>query len=152
LSRRRTLTSLRSTDHLFKGSEDILTTQMKSVGEVMAIGRTFKESLQKAIRSLEIDSYGLLRKAALFFQMADNPFAAAAVRKVVREFKPHVAHIHNTLPLLSPSIYAPLAKAGISIFVLSSYSTDHILIKKKDMARALAQLQKLGFIVVDSEA
>ena len=31
---------------------------MKSVGEVMAIGRTFKESLQKAIRSLEIDSYG----------------------------------------------------------------------------------------------
>lgn len=35
-----------------------LTTQMKSVGEVMSIGRTFKESLQKAIRSLEIDSYG----------------------------------------------------------------------------------------------
>ena len=32
---------------------------MKSVGEVMAIGRTFKESLQKAIRSLEIDVYGL---------------------------------------------------------------------------------------------
>jgi carbamoyl-phosphate synthase large subunit len=36
-----------------------LTTQMKSVGEVMSIGRTFKESLQKAIRSLETDSYGL---------------------------------------------------------------------------------------------
>ena len=35
-----------------------LTTQMKSVGEVMAIGRTFKESLQKALRSLEIDSSG----------------------------------------------------------------------------------------------
>ncbi len=35
-----------------------LTTQMKSVGEAMSIGRTFKESLQKAIRSLEIDSYG----------------------------------------------------------------------------------------------
>ena len=35
--------------------------QMKSVGEVMAIGRTFKESLQKAIRSLEIDSYGFDR-------------------------------------------------------------------------------------------
>ena len=31
---------------------------MKSVGEVMAIGRTFKESLQKAIRSLETDVYG----------------------------------------------------------------------------------------------
>ncbi len=36
-----------------------LTTQMKSVGEVMAIGRTFKESLQKAVRSLEIGRYGL---------------------------------------------------------------------------------------------
>ncbi len=35
-----------------------LTTQMKSVGEAMSIGRTFKESLQKAMRSLEIDSYG----------------------------------------------------------------------------------------------
>ncbi len=36
-----------------------LTTQMKSVGEVMALGRTFQESLQKAIRSLETDRYGL---------------------------------------------------------------------------------------------
>lgn len=36
-----------------------LTTQMKSVGEVMAIGRTFQESLQKALRSLEIDVDGL---------------------------------------------------------------------------------------------
>jgi len=37
----------------FPGSDSTLSTQMKSVGEVMAIGRTFKESLQKAIRSLE---------------------------------------------------------------------------------------------------
>src|SRR5437899_2999475 len=37
----------------FPGSDSALGTQMKSVGEVMAIGRTFKESLQKAIRSLE---------------------------------------------------------------------------------------------------
>ena len=36
-----------------------LTVQMKSVGEAMAIGRTFKESFQKAIRSLEIDRYSL---------------------------------------------------------------------------------------------
>jgi len=42
--------------HLRKipAADATLTTQMKSVGEVMAIGRTFKESLQKAIRSLEI--------------------------------------------------------------------------------------------------
>jgi len=43
----------------FAGVDDVLTTQMKSVGEAMAIGRTFKESLQKAIRSLEIDHSGL---------------------------------------------------------------------------------------------
>ena len=42
----------------FPTADSTLTTQMKSVGEVMSIGRTFKESLQKAIRSLEIDSYG----------------------------------------------------------------------------------------------
>jgi carbamoyl-phosphate synthase large subunit len=42
----------------FKGANDILTTQMKSVGEVMAMGRTFQESVQKAIRGLEIDRSG----------------------------------------------------------------------------------------------
>lgn len=42
----------------FPGSEPILTTQMKSVGEAMAIGRTFNESLQKALRSLEIGRHG----------------------------------------------------------------------------------------------
>ncbi len=43
----------------FPQADATLTTQMKSVGEVMAIGRTFKEALHKAIRSLEIDRYGL---------------------------------------------------------------------------------------------
>ena len=44
----------------FPGSEDVLTTAMKSVGETMAIGRTFKESLQKGLRGLEIGRAGLL--------------------------------------------------------------------------------------------
>ncbi|MBA7583271.1 Carbamoyl-phosphate synthase large chain [subsurface metagenome] len=43
----------------FPGADPSLTTRMKSVGEVLAIGRTFKEALQKSIRSLEIDRYGL---------------------------------------------------------------------------------------------
>lgn len=43
----------------FKGSEDKLGTQMKAVGEVMSIGKTYKEAFQKAIRSLEIGRYGL---------------------------------------------------------------------------------------------
>ncbi|MCK4852255.1 MAG: carbamoyl-phosphate synthase large subunit, partial [Candidatus Omnitrophica bacterium] len=43
----------------FSQSTDILGTQMKAVGEVMSIGKTFKESFQKSIRSLEINRYGL---------------------------------------------------------------------------------------------
>ena len=43
----------------FPKANSILTTQMKSVGEAMAIGRNFQESLQKAIRSLESSHYGL---------------------------------------------------------------------------------------------
>jgi carbamoyl-phosphate synthase large subunit len=43
----------------FPEADQTLTTQMKSVGEVMAMGRTFKEALQKAVRSLEQDRWGL---------------------------------------------------------------------------------------------
>ena len=43
----------------FPEADATLTTQMKSVGETMAIGRTFKESLQKALRGLEVGSFGL---------------------------------------------------------------------------------------------
>ena len=50
----------------FPQTSPSLTTQMKSVGEAMSIGRTFKESLQKAMRSLEIDSHG-------FEKISDDP-------------------------------------------------------------------------------
>ena len=43
----------------FPQADDRLTTQMKSVGEVMAMGSTFQESLQKALRGLETDKSGL---------------------------------------------------------------------------------------------
>jgi len=43
----------------FPEADETLTTQMKSVGEAMSIGRTFKESLQKGIRSMEVKRYGL---------------------------------------------------------------------------------------------
>ena len=48
----------RFTFEKFPQTRDVLTTQMKSVGEAMSIGRTFKEALQKAMRSLETNSYG----------------------------------------------------------------------------------------------
>jgi len=49
----------RFTFEKFPSAEPVLTVSMKSVGEVMAIGRTFKEALQKGLRSLEIGKYGL---------------------------------------------------------------------------------------------
>ena len=48
----------RFTFEKFPQTDPTLTTQMKSVGEAMAIGRTFKESLQKALRSLEVGAWG----------------------------------------------------------------------------------------------
>jgi len=45
----------------FRGADHFLTTQMKSVGEVMAIGRTFQESFQKALRGLDVGADGLRR-------------------------------------------------------------------------------------------
>lgn len=51
----------RFTFEKFPEAEEILSIQMKSVGEVMAIGRTFKESIHKAIRSLETDTNGFDR-------------------------------------------------------------------------------------------
>ena len=59
----------RFTFEKFPNADSRLTTQMKSVGEVMAIGRTFKESLQKAIRSLEVGHAG--------FESPDLPEGAA---------------------------------------------------------------------------
>ena len=55
----------RFTFEKFPGANTRLTTQMKSVGEVMAIGRTFQESLQKALRSLETGCDGLDEQMAL---------------------------------------------------------------------------------------
>jgi carbamoyl-phosphate synthase large subunit len=57
----------------FPGADPTLGIQMKSVGEVMAIGRTFRESLQKAVRSLEIGRYGLGADGKDRYDPADVP-------------------------------------------------------------------------------
>ncbi|NEV64162.1 carbamoyl-phosphate synthase large subunit [Thiorhodococcus minor] len=64
----------------FPQADARLTTQMKSVGEVMAIGRTFQESLQKALRGLEIDRYGLDEVVDL-----SDPEAAEKIQLEVRQ-------------------------------------------------------------------
>ncbi|WP_338465805.1 carbamoyl-phosphate synthase large subunit [Novosphingobium sp. ZN18A2] len=60
----------------FKGSEPLLTTAMKSVGEVMAIGRNFKESMQKALRGLETGLDGFNRVEELEGATRDEITAA----------------------------------------------------------------------------
>ena len=62
----------------FPGAEDTLTTSMKSVGETMAIGRTFKEALQKAIRSLEIGRFGL---GPVAFPRTENRLSLQEIEK-----------------------------------------------------------------------
>jgi carbamoyl-phosphate synthase large subunit len=68
----------------FPGSDETLTTQMKSVGEVMAIGRTFKEALQKAIRALEIDVYGLTSRVTGYGSRATE-MNGESWRELIRE-------------------------------------------------------------------
>ena len=82
----------------FRGADPTLTTQMKSVGEVMAIGRTFKEALQKAIRSLELDLNGFVSRSGLDRGIPDGfdrEAAVAHVRQALRTPTPerlwHVA-------------------------------------------------------------
>lgn len=67
----------------FQGTDDTLTTRMKAVGEVMAIGRTFEESLAKALRSLEDGHIGLAptrKEAAAYAQMGDAQLEAEIAR------------------------------------------------------------------------
>jgi len=80
----------------FPEADNTLTTQMKSVGEVMAIGRTFKESLQKAIRSLETvrDGLGPARNGAT--QETSGEITDDQVRSMLRQPNPdRVFHIRQ---------------------------------------------------------
>ena len=69
----------RFTFEKFPQARNRLGTQMQSVGEVMAIGRTFRESLQKALRGLEVGFDGLAPQVAV-----DDPRAAELVRAAIR--------------------------------------------------------------------
>ena len=82
----------------FPGTPDELGTQMRSVGEVMAIGRTFKESLLKAMRSLELDVRGEtadLALAQLEARLYPNPRRLPAILELLRRGK-SVHYLHET--------------------------------------------------------
>ncbi|HEU4506081.1 MAG TPA: carbamoyl-phosphate synthase large subunit, partial [Nitrospira sp.] len=75
----------------FKGADPTLTTQMKSVGEVMAIGRTFKESLQKAIRSLELELNGLVSRLGLDRGVPEGYDRQAALERIRQQLRSPIA-------------------------------------------------------------
>ncbi|MCA9541674.1 MAG: carbamoyl-phosphate synthase large subunit, partial [Myxococcales bacterium] len=79
----------RFTFEKFPGNDPVLGTQMKSVGEAMAIGRTFQESLQKALRSLETGAMGL--QPVLYNPALPADEMASKLRKALRE--PHVERL-----------------------------------------------------------
>src|SRR5205085_1983319 len=66
----------------FPDADPTLTTQMKSVGETMAIGRTFKESVQKALRGLETGRFGLGCDRADRWGTANQPSTEEIVAKL----------------------------------------------------------------------
>ncbi|HQD76088.1 MAG TPA: carbamoyl-phosphate synthase large subunit [Bacillota bacterium] len=70
----------------FHGAQDILGTQMRAVGEVMSIGKTYKEAFQKAIRSLEINRYGLGFAKDFNQRSLDELLAMLAVPSSERQF------------------------------------------------------------------
>jgi carbamoyl-phosphate synthase large subunit len=77
----------------FPDADPTLTTQMKSVGETMAIGRTFKESLQKALRGLETGHFGLGSSRADRWGTKTQPTVDEIVRRLATPTAERVWHI-----------------------------------------------------------
>jgi len=74
----------------FPGADPTLTTQMKSVGEAMAMGRTFKEALHKALRSLETDRHGLVSLRGLDRGVLEDASQAEILEQVYMALRtPH---------------------------------------------------------------
>src|SRR5690554_439852 len=122
----------------FPQADSRLTTQMKSVGEVMAIGRTLQESLQKALRGLEVGSAGFEPKVDL-----DDPEARA---KVIREL---------TEPGAERIFYlADAFRLGMTVrdvFELTRID-EWYLIQIEEIVALEAEIQQLGMAGLDAAA
>ncbi|HEX4607208.1 MAG TPA: carbamoyl-phosphate synthase large subunit, partial [Urbifossiella sp.] len=81
----------------FPEADPVLTTQMKSVGETMAIGRTFKESLQKALRGLEVGRFGLGCDRRDRWGSDDPPTPEEVAQKLARPNSERVWYVRYAL-------------------------------------------------------
>ena len=140
----------------FPGADDTLTTQMKSVGEAMAIGRTFKEALQKAIRSLEIDVCGL--ESRLRDGQVDREAALNGIRERLRVPKwDRIFHIADALRLgmsvgeifaltrIDPWFLANIQQIVEAEARLRGPETERSSLRRLLMAPAMREAKALGF-------
>ena len=140
----------------FPGAKDTLGVQMKSVGEAMAIGRTFPESLQKAIRSLEIGRHGLGGDKAdpldIFDPKADRTELKNAVRKRLK--KPHrdTLHFIKYGLQLGMSVADLARRSGIDpwfVHEISRIAAKELEIRGRELASferdELLEIKRLGF-------
>ncbi len=81
----------------FPEADPTLTTQMKSVGETMAIGRTFKESFQKALRGLEVGSFGFGRDNKDLWDTPERPTIDEVRSKLVTPGDQRVWHLRYAI-------------------------------------------------------
>ena len=132
----------------FPSADARLTTQMKSVGEVMAMGRTFHESLQKALRGLEIGKTGL-NPTGLDLNTEEG---IAALKRELREPRPdRVFHLADAFRagLTLDEVYSlsrvdPWFLAAFEDIVLSEKDVQAQGITALDAAR-MRELKRMGF-------
>jgi carbamoyl-phosphate synthase large subunit len=125
----------RFTFEKFPGVDSRLTTQMKSVGEAMAIGRTFKESLQKAIRSLEIGHAGLETPS-----VPDGPEGLEALRAQIDTPRPGRLWALAELLRRGTGVDEIFARSGIDPWFLGNL--QQIVAQERDLARALPEQRR----------
>ncbi|RLG56325.1 MAG: carbamoyl-phosphate synthase large subunit, partial [Candidatus Hydrothermarchaeota archaeon] len=127
----------------FREADKIIGTQMKSTGEVMAIGRTFEEALQKAIRSLDTGRHGIC---------ADGREEEKDIKKIIKELKhptdKRIFYIYDALKA-GLSIEEINKITGISPFFLYKIKNildmENKLLSVKPTKLVLQKAKKLGF-------
>jgi len=126
----------RFTFEKFPGSDTRLTTQMKSVGEAMAIGRTFQESLQKALRSLETGNDG-------FNEQLQMPLSDSAAEQLSHELRWPGA---NRLLYVADAFRAGWGRAKVAE---ATNIDPWFLAQIEDLVQEEAQLRTDGFEALD---
>ncbi|MEE4351367.1 MAG: carbamoyl-phosphate synthase large subunit [Desulfatiglans sp.] len=128
----------------FPGAEDSLSTSMKSVGETMAIGRTFKEALQKAIRSLEIGRYGLGPEAT------KRPKTQSEIENIERDLvHPNSHRIFSIFTALDRGITLEKIKELSCIDPWFLYQIHQIYEMEKELRKEVDR--DVGFDVLDPD-